>query len=134
MRTMHLLSCSTLLALFATVLPSQNSLTSTFTTNNNVPTTGRLPSVSFDVTVTNPSGVVINRFDLNCSYVGIAAKLEVYMTALGGTHVGNLVTPAPGTWLLRSTASFTTAGAGTVTPAILDKPIVLAPGNYGVVR
>lgn len=129
MRSIHaicaaLLACSTGLA--------QHSISSTFTTNNSITTTSVLPAVGCDITVTNPAGVVINQFDVNCPYVDIAATLEFYTTDLNGTHVGTMVGPPPGTWMLRAKASIVTQGAGTAAPAILDKPVHLPAGTYGM--
>ncbi|MEY4672540.1 MAG: hypothetical protein RL148_324 [Planctomycetota bacterium] len=128
MRSLHL----TAALLLATAVSAQ-SLTTTFTTNNNVPTTAVLPSVSFDLNVTNPAGVLLNGLVLNCSYLGIAGTAELYFTSVGGTAAGNTVNPAPGTWRLRATGPFVTAGAGTGMPVTLNKPVYLAPGAYGVV-
>lgn len=108
------------------------SLTTTFTTNNNIPTTAELPGFGFDVTVTNPAGVVLHALDLNFSYVGIPGTVDVYTTALGGTYNGTMVNPPPGMWRLRARGPFVTAGAGTAAPVTLDKPIHLAPGTYGM--
>ncbi len=118
-----------LLALLIPSLAAQ-SLTTTFTSNNGGSVGG---AVYFDVTVTNPAGLSIHRFDVNCQNPrATPASISVYTTAAGVSHVGNLVGPAPGTWMLRGRATMFTAGRDNPTVAILDKPFVLAPGSYGV--
>jgi len=118
------------LSLFASNANAQLTLTTTLTSNNGGNVGG---AVHFDLTVLNPNGVLLSQLDVNCANPrGTPAAIDVYMTAVGGTYVGNQVNPAPGLWSLRATASVVTAGNDVGAPAIFNNPIPLAPGRYGV--
>lgn len=118
-----------MLAASAAPLAAQ-SLMTTFTSNNGGNVGG---AVHLDMTVLNPAGIVIDRLDINCANPrGTPAGVDLYMTALGGTHVGNQQNPLPGTWHLRASGSLMTAGQDAHSTATLDKPVALAAGTYGV--
>ncbi len=119
-----------LVSLFAANATAQLTLTTTLTSNNGGNVGG---AVHFDLTVLNPSGVLLSQIDANCANPrGTPAAIDIYMTAVNGTYVGNQVNPAPGVWSLRATAPLVTAGSDVGAPAILNNPIPLAPGRYGV--
>ncbi|MCA8953446.1 MAG: PKD domain-containing protein [Planctomycetes bacterium] len=106
------------------------TLTTTFAGGNGGNVGG---AVHFDLTVVNTAGIVVNRFDVNCSDpASTTAGFDVYMTDVGGTYSGNQVNPAPGIWHLAARADVVTTGSGNPTAGLLDKPIVLPAGNYGV--
>ncbi len=117
-------------ATIASSLVAQSTLTTTFTSNNGGNVGG---AVHFDLTVLNPAGVRITQFDVNCTNPrGTPAGIDVYLTNVGGTYVGNQVNPAPGMWSLRATGSLITAGTDVASSAPLNNPIPLSPGTYGV--
>jgi len=93
--------------------------------------TGR-PSVSLDMQVLNPAGIVISQIDVLFGMTGRSGRIEVYLTNDNGTYNGFLVNPPAGTWMLRSSGNFTSLGTAVPTPITLDKPIVLPAGNYGL--
>ncbi len=91
-------------------------------------------NVYFDVTVNQP--ISITSLELNLSSVaGTACNIQVYVTAAGGTYVGNTATTAP--WTLVSSGSGVSAGPGNTGGTGPHTPIdltdfSLAPGTYGV--
>jgi PKD repeat protein len=129
----QLLLCGLLAATTALYLPAQSQVfTTTFGGTVGSSTFWASPSVSFDLDVTNPSGIVIDSVDMNIPYSGFTGQFEIYTTDVGGTHLGFQVAPPPGTWFLRGTAPITASGTGSPSPAILNKPFHLTPGTYGV--
>ncbi|MGE0144266.1 MAG: PKD domain-containing protein [Planctomycetota bacterium] len=126
--------CSVLLALGAVAsLPAQ-SITTLFTgtTSGHTSSSAIRPSTSFDLTVTNPNGIVVNSFDLNITRTGVQGEAEFWFTDLGNSYLNGLNAPPAGYWKLRATASFLSAGTNNASVATLNKPIVLRPGLYGV--
>ncbi|MGE3173541.1 MAG: hypothetical protein AB7O97_13035 [Planctomycetota bacterium] len=85
-------------------------------------------TVYFDLTVTVPSGLIITQFDMPTQDGGSSSELDVYTTAIGGTHTGNHSNPAA--WTLVSSATSFEQAAPTV--IVLDKGFYLAPGTYGM--
>jgi PKD repeat protein len=130
---MQIRSC--LLAALGTLslLPAQ-TIATTFATGSLGHTSSLAvrPSVSLDMQVLHPAGIVIQQLDVLFGLTGRPGTLDIYFTDNGGTYSGTLVNPGPGTWLRRSTGSYTSLGTGTPTPVALDKPIVLPAGSYGV--
>ncbi|MBK8978992.1 MAG: hypothetical protein IPM29_24110 [Planctomycetes bacterium] len=114
------------LASFATA--QLQTLTTTFANNNG----GAAEWTNqFDLTVTNPAGVTIPWLDINTSTT-TAGTLDIYVQP-NGTYVGNQVNPAA--WPASPTVSslsFTGAGTGLPTNAILSAPLFLAQGSYAV--
>lgn len=131
---MRLATLTYLILLGSTASLSAQSITTIFTgtTSGHGSATAVRPSTSFDLTVTNPAGIVVNSFDLNIVRTGVSAGVEFWFTDVGGSYLNGLSAPAPDFWKLRSTASVVTAGTNNPTVATLDKPIVLLPGTYGV--
>lgn len=83
----------------------------------------------FNVTVVNPAGLTITQIDCNANTgAGTNGTLNVFVTAAGGTHVGNQQNAAA--WTQVATATRTHAG-GRVAFA-LPTPFVLLPGTYGM--
>ncbi|MCK5945246.1 MAG: PKD domain-containing protein [Planctomycetes bacterium] len=100
-------------------LPGQNQFV---VTNTPSPITGL-----FDLNVAAP--IVLNSIDLqvNTSH-GVNGQLRLWLTAPGGSHVGN--EQNPGAWTQVSTAATVHAG-GRVT-FLLQPPVALPPASYGV--
>lgn len=74
----------------------------------------------------------IVQFDLNLSSpVGTPGTIDVYVTAPGGTHVGNEVNASAWT-LVSSSLPFTSAGPGNPTLATLPGPVLLTVASFGV--
>lgn len=132
-RTSYLMIRHLALALVLTsIAVAQSPLETTFAnpapgfvvTNTPSPITGL-----FDINVTEPQGIVLTRVDLQVSTShGANGQFAVYVTAPGATHVGNQTNAAA--WTLASTAATVHAG-GRVT-FMLQTPVALAPGSYGV--
>lgn len=118
-------------ALVATPLVAQGSLTTTFAGGNSGTTTW---TNQLDITVLNPAGVTITAFDVNCENtraggVGSPFSLDVYVTPVGGTYVGNETNAA--VWTLVSTGNSVSGPLGT--PTNVDvQDFVLPPGVYGM--
>lgn len=101
-----------------------NPVPLTFVTSTPTPITGL-----FDVTVTEPQGIVLTHVDLQLNALhGTNGQFAVYLTAPGATHVGNQTNAAA--WTLASTAATVHSG-GRVT-FTLQTPIALPPATYGV--
>lgn len=116
--------------LLAAAIPAQ-SLTTTFAGGNSGTT---LWTNQFDITVLNPSGVLITSFDVNCENsrsggIGTLFTLNVFVTAVGGTYVGNQTNQAM--WTQVSTGTALSLAQGTPTPVDVAD-FVLAPGRYGI--
>lgn len=82
----------------------------------------------FDVTIHDPNGLTITRFDCNVNTsAGTNGTLGVWITAASGTHIGNHTNAA--VWTLVSTQSITHAG-GRVTFTM--PPFFMPAGTYGM--
>ncbi len=83
----------------------------------------------FDLTVTDPNGITVTRFDCNVNTsAGTTGTLGVWITAPSGTHVGNHMNNAA--WTQVATQTITHAG-GRVT-FTLPTPFFMAAGTYGM--
>src|SRR5690606_20950882 len=76
-------------------LVAQTTLTTLYTGGNSLNSPG---TVMFDATVLNPNGLVVTGFDINCENarngpIGSVFQIDIYVTALGGTYVGNESVP-----------------------------------------
>ena len=120
------------LVLVTTSVVAQSPLETTFTnpapgfvvTNTPSPITGL-----FDITVTEPQGIVVTQIDLQVNQShGVNGQFAVWLTAPGGSHVGNEQNPLA--WTLASTA--TQQHNGGRVSFQLQQPIPLAPNTYGV--
>ena len=111
---------------------SAQSIQTSFITNAGSSTFHPLPGCAFDVNVTNPAGLQLNQIVVNSPWPNTTGVMEVYTTNVGGTNVGNLVGPAPGTWQLRATTPFLSAGQDAQTTVTLSKPIHLQFGTQGM--
>ena len=111
---------------------SAQSIQTSFITNAGSSTFHPLPGCSFDVNVTNPAGLQLNQVVVNSPWPNTTGVLEVYTTNVGGTNVGNLVGPAPGTWQLRAITPFLSAGQDAQTTVTLNKPVHLQAGTQGM--
>ncbi|MBK8976949.1 MAG: hypothetical protein IPM29_13600 [Planctomycetes bacterium] len=88
----------------------------------------------FDVTVLSPNGLVIVAFDVNCENtraggVGSPFTLDVWVTQVGGTYVGNEINA--NAWTHVATGSGVSGPIGTPTRVDVSD-FVLAPGSYGM--
>jgi PKD repeat protein len=125
-----MLRLSCLGVLLAAAVTAQSPVQSTFVgglvlTNTNPPPATAL----FDVNITDPAGVVVRQIDINCNTAaGTTGTLGVYITANGGTLVGNELVAA--SWTQVATATRTHTGGRTV--FVLPTPFYLAPGTYGM--
>jgi hypothetical protein len=77
-------------------LAAQSSVTTMFLAGNSLNAPG---TNMFDITVLNPSGIVITSFDVNCENtrnggIGTPFDIQVFITARGGTYLGNESNPA----------------------------------------
>lgn len=101
------------------------SLTTLFTSNNGG---SSLWTVYFDMTVVNP--ITVTSFDINTSLAaGSTMSIDVYMTAAGGTYVGN--TSNAGVWSLMGSGGGTTAGQDL--PSNMNvSDFTINPGTYGM--
>lgn len=118
-------------ALTATLaLQAQSPLNSNFLGVTSVTNTNPPPvTLYFDVIVTDPAGITINRVDTKCNLnAGTSGSLAVYVTAAGGTHVGNHLNAAA--WTQVATANVTHNGG--VVPVVLPTPFYLPQGTYGM--
>jgi hypothetical protein len=111
-------------------LPSQ-SITTLFSGGNSGTTTW---TNQFDLMVHNPAGITLIGVEVNCENtrsagVGSPFVLNVWRTALGGTHVGNETNPAA--WTAVTTGQGISRVMGAPTPVDLDD-LWLAPGSYGI--
>ncbi len=123
----HLLRSLVALGALAALAPAQSTITTLFSGGNG----GSAGWTNmFDLTANN--GISITALDLNISSgAGATGTVDVYMTAPGGTYLGNELTATP--WMqVSSSATFTASAANSPTHATLNTPIVVAPGTYGV--
>jgi hypothetical protein len=111
------------LAALASVAAGQ-SITTTFVSNNGG-SSGWMNQ--FDVGITNPLGLNLEKIDVNCgSAAGTAITIEVYTKT--GTYVGFETNPAA--WTLTSTGAGVSAGQDVPTPVDITD-FVAPPGTYG---
>ncbi|MFT4512745.1 MAG: PKD repeat protein [Planctomycetota bacterium] len=92
--------------------------------NTPSPITGLL-----DITVTEPTGIVLTQVDMQVSTThGTNGQFAVYITAPGVSHVGNELNAAA--WTQVSTA--TTVHAGGRVSFMLQTPVSLSAASYGM--
>ena len=104
---------------------SPSTLATIYTGGNNGNTGG---AVYYNVTVTNP--VYVTALDIHTNVaVGGELLLDVYRTAVGGTHIGNESNAAA--WLPMSAGKGTAAGANLPSRIDLASPFYLTAGTYG---
>lgn len=83
----------------------------------------------FDLTVTEPTGIVLTQIDMQVATShGLNGQFAIYLTAPGDTHVGNQQNAAA--WTQVSTATTVHAG-GRVTFNLLT-PVSLSAATYGM--
>lgn len=83
----------------------------------------------FDLTVNAvgaPAGLIVTQFHLRTQAATPAGAVDVYRTAVGGTHVGNHA--SAGAWTKIGTGAVVDANP---TVLLLDAGFYLAPGQYG---
>ena len=119
------------LGLVAAAPATAQSLTTTFAGGNS----GSAGWTNqFDITVLNASGVTITAFDINCENsrsgpLGSAFTIDVHVTRLGGTYVGNEINATA--WTRVSTGNGISGPLGT--PTNVDvADFSLAAGTYGI--
>ena len=117
-------------AVLAALVTAQSPVQSTFVGGLVITNTNPQPATAlFDVSITDPNGVVVRQIDCNINTAaGTTGTLGVYVTALGGTLVGNELNAAA--WTLVATATRTHTGGRTA--FVLPTPFYLAPGSYGM--
>ena len=123
LRLLPLLVCATFVA-------AQSPVQSTFVGGLVITNTNPPPATAyFDLNVTDPNGIVVRQIDCNCNTAaGTTATLGVWITAQGGTLLGNELNAAA--WTLVATATRTHTGGRTA--FVLPTPFALLPGTYGV--
>ncbi|MBL8723671.1 MAG: hypothetical protein JNK49_06465 [Planctomycetes bacterium] len=125
-------SCAALMLLcLATTATAQTTLSTLFTGGNSLNSPG---SVLFDATVLDPEGLVVTGFQVNCENtrngpVGSLFEVHVYLTARGGTYLGNQANPA--VWTRVATGTATSLAQGTPTP-VDTSDFFLPAGSYGM--
>lgn len=123
-------TCALALA-FAAPATDAQSLTTLFAGGNSGTTTW---TNQFDLTVINPSGVHVTAVDVNCENtrsggVGSPFNLQVYITAVGGTYVGNQLNSS--VWSLVSSGNGISRTQGQPTAVDLAD-FFLPQGSYGI--
>lgn len=118
------------LFLVAAGIAAQSPLQSTFVGGLTISNPGPAAATAlFDLTVADPAGLTIHRIDTNINTTsGTNGTLGVWITAVGGSLVGNELNAAA--WTNVATATRTHTGGRTTWT--LPTPFHLAPGNYGV--
>jgi hypothetical protein len=128
---MQALVSTVVLSSLVSLTAAQSPLETTFVgglviSNNPIPAAA---TQLFDVDVTNPSGIVLTQIDANfAANSNPTGQFDVWITAVGGTHVGNQQTAS--VWTLASAQ--TPAVVGGRNAIVLNQPMALAPGLYGV--
>ncbi len=122
-------TCRSVLALAAagaaSSVASAGQLDTIFTGGNGL---GTGANVYFDLTVNQP--LRIDSFNVNLSSAaGTSCTLTIFVTAAGGTYVGN--TANAGAWTQVATGTGTSAGNNLPTP-VDTSDFVLPAGTYGV--
>lgn len=108
---------------------AQSPVQSTFVGGLQLPGNPPAATALFDVLVTAPIGIVVRQIDCNINVAaGTTGTLTVYVTALGGTCVGNELDA--GAWTPVATATRTHTGGRTA--FTLGTPFFLAAGHYGM--
>ncbi len=103
-----------------------NVLTSTMTADNGGSIGG---AVYFDMTTSKP--IRIDQIGVNTSTtVGTAVTMDVYLTAVGTSYVGNEA--SAGAWSKVASASGMTSSSNSPSTMVLNSPLMLMPGSYGV--
>lgn len=112
--------------LLSSAASAQLSLTTLFAMNGGTSFGGQM---LFDLTVRH--GVRITELDTNFfGNAGLPAGLEVYITS--PSYIGRENNPAAWTLAARDDGTTVTAGLDRPTRVVLDRPIPLAPGSYGL--
>ena len=115
-----------LLAVVSAQSPVQSSFVGGLVISNPGPPAA---TMCFDVTVVDPAGIMVTQFDCNINTTsGTTGTLGVWVTGLGGTHVGAQTTAALWTQVGTATRSHT----GGRTSFLLQTPFYLAPGTRGM--
>ncbi|MCP5090258.1 MAG: hypothetical protein GY949_04970, partial [Gammaproteobacteria bacterium] len=115
-----------ILAFAGTSAHAQTTL-STLYLGGNGKASGTGWTCQMDFTVSH--AIRVAAFELNA--LAGTGTIDVYMTAAGGTYVGNELNPAVWT-LVSSSASFVSNGFGVPTVATMNTPFIVNPGVYGV--
>lgn len=113
----------------AASLAAQSPIQTTFVGGTGVFSIASPATALFDVQVTAANGITIRMIECQCNAVAATpATLGVWVTGLGGTHVGNQTNPAA--WTQVGTA--TRIHTGGRVAFTLATPFYLAPGTYGM--
>jgi PKD repeat protein len=110
-------------------LLAQSPIQSTFVGGTGVFSIASPATALFDVQVLDPTGITVRMIECQCNAVAAqSGTLGVWVTALGGTHVGQHLNP--GVWTQVATA--TRIHTGGRVAFTLPTPFHLAPGTYGM--
>ncbi|MCB9885370.1 MAG: hypothetical protein H6838_07750 [Planctomycetes bacterium] len=119
------------LSLSLSSLSAQTGVTTLYAGGNSLNSPG---SVMFDATVLNPDGLVVTSFDINCENtrngpIGSVFQIDIYITALGGTYVGNEGNPAVWTKVAEGTG---VSGAISTPTPVDTSDFFLPQGRFGM--
>lgn len=122
-------ACSTMF-LLAGALAAQSPIISTFVGGLNISNPGPAAATQlFDIDVTATQGITINRIEVNSNInSGTSGSFGVWVTAIGGTHVGNQQIPS----LWTQVAQEPVVHNGGRVSITLTTPFFLAQGRYGM--
>lgn len=128
---------SFLLASLAALAPmaiAQSPCATTFVGNTQRTATDTVNTVFFDISVTNPTGLIFTQFGVNGTGFTGTPAMDFYLTAAGGTAQGNQSNAAA--WTLKGTAPTVVVGTNNSATnphlCVLQTPVFVPPGNYGV--
>ncbi|MBL8755297.1 MAG: PKD domain-containing protein [Planctomycetes bacterium] len=113
----------------AAVLSAQSPIQSTFVGGTGVFSIASPATALFDFQVLDPNGLTIRMVEAQCNAVAATTgTLGVWVTAAGGTHVGNHLNAA--VWTQVGTSTRTHSGGRVA--FTLATPFYLPPGTYGM--
>ncbi|MCB9881557.1 MAG: PKD domain-containing protein [Planctomycetes bacterium] len=120
-------SCSSDTITKTDLISLEGRLTTLFASNNGGNVGG---SIQFDLTVSTQA-LAFSGIETNFSAtVGTGVGADIWVTAVGGTHVGNQTNQS--LWTQVATGTGTSAGTDQPTRITFASPMTLQPGTYGV--
>ncbi|MCR9245385.1 MAG: PKD domain-containing protein [bacterium] len=109
------------------VVRSDLCLSTTFADNNGLSAAG--PTMFFDMSVLNATGIEITGLEVNTS-AAVSSPVTIDVYACSTVALGN--ESNPDAWTMLGTATGTAAGRGVPTPVAFAAPAFIAKGDYGV--